>query len=73
MVLTLKQMIDYFDDVSTKQFNFEYLGIAYLCFEIVSIFLTVHLQIKQNVFGTRAGFELSCFIFQKISESLSAL
>lgn len=69
MVLTLKQMIDYFDDVSTKQFKFEYLGIAYLCFEIVSIFLTVHLQMKQNVFGTRAGFELSCFIFQKILNS----
>ena len=72
MVLLQKEMIDYFghkEDVTVKpMFDFPllYMGIAFLSLQILNIFFSNHQYMKQDVFGKKAGFELSCFIYEKI-------
>ena len=70
-VLLLKEMIDYFNQ-ETHKYPFMYYGIAFLTLELISIFLSSHLQMKQSVFGNRAGFELNCFIYNKILTASSS-
>lgn len=69
-ILLLKNIIDYFDKKEIKILNVEYsiyqLGIIFLICQTVVTFLSIHFQNQKTTLGIRAGFELNCFIFQKI-------
>ena len=72
-VIITKQFIDYFDKSENKDesifsmdFSLWILGLIFLGTQIVSAFLNLHTQMIQNNFGVRAGYELNCFIYNKI-------
>ena len=71
-VLLTKEFIDTFEartDPSVKPlFKLELYqtGIAFLVVQFLYIVISQQASIKQGVFGARAGYELSCFIYQKI-------
>ena len=72
-VIITKQFIDYFnksgnkDDSSFKlDLPLEVLGSMFLGTQIISAFLNLHTQMIQTNFGNRAGYELNCFIYNKI-------
>ena len=72
-VIITKQFIDYFNKDGTKEEStFEInaplwvLGIMFLGTQIISAFLGLHTQMIQSNFGNRAGYELNCFIYNKI-------
>lgn len=69
-VLLLKNIIDYFENKEIKILNVEYsihqLGIIFLFCQIISTIFSIHFQNQKTTLGIRAGFELNCFIFQKI-------
>jgi len=72
-VIITKQFIDYFnksgnkDDSSFKlDLPLEVLGSMFLGIQIISAFLNLHTQMIQTNFGNRAGYELNCFIYNKI-------
>ena len=72
MILLQKEMIDYFEakeNPSVQPFlkiPLQYICIAFIGFQILNIFLSTHQYMKQDMFGRKAGFELSCFIYHKI-------
>ena len=72
-VIITKQFIDYFDKSEKKDesiFSMDFplwvLGLMFLGTQIISAFLNLHTQMIQNNFGVRAGYELNCFIYNKI-------
>ena len=66
-VIITKQFIDYFSYEKEKSnFNIWISGIIFLICQIFSMFLNLHQQMIQNNFGNRAGYELNCFIYDKI-------
>jgi len=72
-VIITKQFIDYFnksgkkDDTSfTLDLPLWVLGSMFLGTQIISAFLNLHTQMIQTNFGNRAGYELNCFIYNKI-------
>ena len=72
-VIITKQFIDYFnksgkkDDTSfTLDLPLWILGSMFLGTQIISAFLNLHTQMIQTNFGNRAGYELNCFIYNKI-------
>ena len=72
-VIITKQFIDYFNDSDSKEdsiFAFDFplwvLGLMFLGTQIIIAFLNLHTQMIQNNFGVRAGYELNCFIYNKI-------
>ena len=71
-VLLLNFFIKYLDDSSEKPKIFSYspsllqLGIIYIIMNIINIFSTVHLYMRQGVFAIKGGFELASFIYNKL-------
>ena len=72
-VIITKQFIDYFnksqqkeDSIFSMDFPLWILGLIFLGTQIISSFLNLHTQMIQNNFGVRAGYELNCFIYNKI-------
>ena len=72
-VIITKQFIDYFDKSEKKgsssidvDFPLWALGLMFLGTQIISAFLNLHTQMIQTNFGNRAGYELNCFIYDKI-------
>ena len=72
-VIITKQFIDYFDKSEKKgdstfsmQFPLWALGLMFLGTQIISTFFNLHTQMIQTNFGNRAGYELNCFIYNKI-------
>ena len=71
-VILLNYFIEYFNNSSEKPKIFSYspsllqLGIIYIIMNIIKIFSTVHLYMKQDIFGIKGGFELASFIYNKL-------
>ena len=71
-VILIKYFIDYFDPEEPKPHIFNYyptlneLGLIFLINSLVNIYSSIHSYMKQGIFGTRASFELSCFIYNKL-------
>ena len=71
-VIITKQFIDYFDKTETKEgesktnYPLWLLGVLFLGTQLIPIFLNLHSQMIQTNFGNKAGFELNCFIYDKI-------
>ena len=72
-VIITKEFIDYFnkegkiDDSSfTMDLPLWLLGLLFLGTQIVSAFMNLHTQMIQTNFGNRAGYELNCFVYNKI-------
>ena len=72
-VIITKQFIDYFDKSGKKgnsSFSLDFplwvLGLLFLGIHVVTTFLSLHTQMIQTNFGNRAGYELNCFIYNKI-------
>ena len=72
-VIITKQFIDYFNDSDVKgdsSFAIDaplwVLGLMFLGTQIITAFLGLHTQMVQSNFGNRAGYELNCFIYNKI-------
>ena len=72
-VIITKQFIDYFNTSKEKEksiFDLDFplwaLGLIFLGIQITIAFLNLHTQMIQNNFGVRAGYELNCFIYNKI-------
>ena len=72
-VIITKQFIDYFNKSEQKEesiFSIDFplwiLGLIFLGTQIIIAFLNLHTQMIQNNFGVRAGYELNCFIYNKI-------
>ena len=71
-VIITKQFIDYFDKSEMKggSFSNDYplwlLGLMFLGTQIIATYLNLHTQMIQTNFGNRAGYELNCFIYNKI-------
>ena len=71
-VIITKQFIDYFDKSEMKRGEYKndyplwFLGLMFLGTQIISTFLSLHTQMIQTNFGNRAGYELNCFIYNKI-------
>lgn len=72
MVLLQKEMIDYFEAKENPSVQpllkipLKYICIAFIGFQFLNIFFQVHQYMKQDMFGRKAGFELSCFVYNKI-------
>ena len=64
-VIITKKFIDYFDH-KNDDFPLWVLGLSFLATQIFSAFLNLHTQMIQTNFGNRAGYELNCFIYDKI-------
>ena len=70
-VLFIKFFIDYFDPNSDKS-SFIYslslwkLGLCFILLQTTRTFLGIHFLMKMTTIGNRAGFELNCFIYNKI-------
>ena len=67
-VIITKMFIDYFDKTQTKEDSWPLwvLGLLFLGIHVVTTFLNLHTQMIQTNFGNRAGYELNCFIYNKI-------
>ena len=71
-VILLNFFIKYLDTSSEKPKIFNYspsllqLGIIYILMNIINIFSTVHLYMRQGVFAIKGGFELASFIYNKL-------
>ena len=72
-VIITKQFIDYFNDSDVKgdsSFSIDaplwVLGLMFLGTQVITAFLGLHTQMVQSNFGNRAGYELNCFIYNKI-------
>ena len=71
-VIIIKYFIDYFDPEESKPHIFNYyptlneLGLIFLINSLINIYSSIHSYMKQGIFGTRASFELSCFIYNKL-------
>jgi len=71
-VLLLNFFIKYLDPSSEKPTIFSYspslleLGIIYIIMNIINIFSTVHLYMRQGVFAIKGGFELASFVYNKL-------
>ena len=71
-VILLNFFIKYLDPSSQKPTIFSYapslleLGIIYIIMNIINIFSTVHLYMRQGVFAIKAGFELASFVYNKL-------
>ena len=67
-VILIKQFIDKFDPSMKSKFNLSMyqLGIIFLMNELFHIFLSKQADLQQRVTSLRAGFELSCFIYNKM-------
>lgn len=71
-VLLTKEFIDTFESISDPKIKPMFglklyqTGIAFLSVQFVYTLLTGQSGIMQGVFGARAGYELSCFIYDKI-------
>ena len=72
-VIITKQFIDYFNTEDSKNdssFTIDaplwVLGCMFLGTQIITAFLGLHTQMIQSNFGNRAGYELNCFIYNKI-------
>ena len=67
-VILIKQFIDKFDPSMKSKFNLSMyqLGIIFLMNELFHIFLSKQADLHQRVTSLRAGFELSCFIYNKM-------
>ena len=72
-VIITKEFIDYFDKSGRKgksSFSLELplwvLGLLFLGTQIFKTFFNLHTQMIQTNFGNRAGYELNCFIYNKI-------
>ena len=70
-VILIKLFIDYFDtnaDKSSFMYNLNLweLGGLFLLSQIIGSFVEVHNCMIESVVGNRAGFELDCFIYNKI-------
>jgi ABC-type multidrug transport system fused ATPase/permease subunit len=72
-VIITKEFIDYFDKSGKKgnsSFSLDLplwvLGLLFLGTQIFKTFFNLHTQMIQTNFGNRAGYELNCFIYNKI-------
>ena len=72
-VIITKQFIDFFNTTGPKDdstFTLDLplwaLGSMFLGTQIIAAFLNLHTQMIQTNFGNRAGYELNCFIYNKI-------
>ena len=72
-VIITKEFIDYFDKSGRKgksSFSLDLplwvLGLLFLGTQIFKTFFNLHTQMIQTNFGNRAGYELNCFIYNKI-------
>ena len=73
-VIITKQFIDYFntdkDQKGDSTFTIDaplwVLGLMFLGTQMITAFLGLHTQMIQSNFGNRAGYELNCFIYNKI-------
>ena len=71
-VILLNFFIKYLDNSSDKPKIFNYtpsllqIGIIYILMNIINIFSTVHLYMRQGVFAIKGGFELASFIYNKL-------
>ena len=72
-VIITKEFIDYFNRTGPKEdstFTIDaplpVLGLLFLGTQMATAFLGLHTQMIQSNFGNRAGYELNCFIYNKI-------
>ena len=72
-VIITKQFIDFFNREEETDKSIFYLdlslpamGAIFLGCQILSMFLSLHQQMILNNFGNKAGYELNCFIYNKI-------
>lgn len=64
MIILLKLMIEYFEN--KRKYSLFFLGISFLICQLINTFFSIHSQMKRTVIGIRAGFEINCFIFDKL-------
>ena len=65
-IIITKAYIDYFSNSDNSSMPVWVLGLLLLINQICNGFLGLHSQMIQTNFGNHAGFELNCFIYNKI-------